>query len=96
MYTYFDLGKYDYPMEEVFEGEDFMEITRVTITDQRRWTTTYSKVLQEKATGHFWLAQWSQGSTEYQETDPDLTLILVEPVEIIKTEYHVVCTTKQV
>ena len=96
MYTYFDLSRYDYPMEDIFEGEDFLEITGETIVDQRRWTTTYSKVLQEKATGHFWLAQWERGSTEYQETDPNLTLILVEPVEVTKTEYHVVHTAKKV
>jgi hypothetical protein len=83
-------------MEGVFWGEEFVKVTGETIEDQGRWTTHYSQVLQHRDTGAFWLAEWDRGSTEYQETDPDLSLVLVEPVEVTKVEYKKVSTTKQV
>jgi len=96
MLTRFDLNQYDYPMEYVFEGEDFLEITLATIERQSRWTTHYMQILQHKATGDFWKAQWGCGSTESQEVDPDLTLTLVQPVEITKVEYRPVYKTDKV
>lgn len=95
MYTYFDLSEYERPMEDVFWGEEFIKITGETIQGQSRWTTQHSQVFQHRDTKEFWLAEWSTGSTEYQETDPELTLTLVEPVEVTKIEYHMVRTTKQ-
>lgn len=86
-YTTYDLSKYDDPMEGVFWGDDFEEVTKEEIVDQGRWTTHYSQVLKEKSTGLFWEATWSHGSTEYQDCDPDLTLLLVEPVEVTVTQY---------
>ncbi len=96
MYTYFDLSEYERPMEDVFWGGEFIEITGEAIEGQSRWTTQYSQVLQHRDTKEFWLAEWSIGSTEYQETDPELSLTLVEPIEVTKVEYQKVCTTKQV
>jgi hypothetical protein len=96
MYVYFDLSQYDDPMEAVFYEEEFLEVTEETIENQRRWTTTYSQVLQQKGTGEFWLARWECGSTEDQDTDPSLTLTLVQPVEVTRVEYRPVCKTDKV
>jgi len=87
MVTYFDLSQYDDPMEAVFEGEDFLQVTDSKIEDQDRWHTYYSQILQHKETGEFWYAFWGCGSTEYQEVEPELTLTLVRPVEVVRTEY---------
>lgn len=87
MFTYFDLSQYDNPMEDVFEGGDFLQVTEGEIENQDRWHTYYSQVLQHKKTGEFWCACWAWGSTEYQEVEPELTLTLVRPVEVVRTEY---------
>lgn len=90
MITEFDLSQYTYPMDEVFGGVDFEELTPVEIEDQDRWSTFYSQVLQHQETGHFWLAQWARGSTEQQDVEPNLSLTLVEPVQVMRTEYRIV------
>lgn len=74
-------------LEEVMWGEDWEEVTEEKMVDQSRWNTYYSQVFKRKEDGTFWEFCWSQGSTEYQECDLDLTCEQVEPVEITKVEY---------
>lgn len=86
----FDLEQYEYPMEEVFEGDDFTPVTNNQIEDQSRWTTYYSQILQYKD-GSFWKAFWERGSTEYQDdTEPNLSLVKVTPKEVTVTMYTLV------
>jgi hypothetical protein len=87
MTTYFDLSQYEDPMEEVFFGEDFKKVTQASVYEQSRWTTYKEQVFQYKD-GTFWEATWAEGSTEMQECDPELTLLLVEPKQVTQTIYE--------
>jgi len=90
----FDLSVYDVDgkdaFEEVFYGEDFVQVTEEQIVEQRRWTTCYSQVLKHVASGKYYAAIWDVGSTEYQETEPNLVLTEVEPKEVTVTQYFAV------
>ena len=87
---HFDLSIYEYPLEEVFEGDDFIPITREEVTGTSRWSTFYEQILGYKD-GGFWRASWSRGSTEYQDEGvEDLELVQVEPYEVTVTKYKVI------
>lgn len=88
LYVGYDLTKYDLD-EDFFDDEDFEEVTKQKIEGQGRWTTTFSQVFKHKD-GTFWEACWHQGSTEYQETDLDLSVIQVEPIEVTVTTYKAI------
>lgn len=85
---YYDLSVFENPMEEVFDSYTF-ETGGVPVMENRhRWTTRYTQVVREAATGYYWLASWHEGNTEYQDCDPDLTLVKVEPYEVTVTQYR--------
>jgi hypothetical protein len=84
----FDLSIYE-DEEDFFDDEDFTEVTREKIEDQRRWSTMFSQVFKYKD-GTFWEASWERGSTEYQETDLELSVVQVEPVQVTVTKYKVI------
>lgn len=87
---YFDLSKESYPEEYVFESGDFEEVEPEEIEDQGRWSTHYSQILRYKD-GTFWRANWSRGSTEYQDRGfEDLELVQVEPYTVTATKYKLV------
>jgi len=88
---YFDLTTVEDPTDIVYgDHPDFEEVTQSTIVDQSRWSTQYSQVFQYKE-GTFWEANWSRGSTEYQDDGvEDLVLLQVEPVEVTVTQYKAV------
>ena len=83
----YDLSKYENE-EDFFDDENFEEVTAREIEDQGRWSTFYSQVFKDKD-GNFWQASWERGSTEYQEVDPNLLVVAVEPYEEIVTKYKV-------
>lgn len=85
---YFDLTIYE-EEEDFFDDEDFTEVTIKEIYDQRRWATCYSQVFKYKD-GTFWKASWKRGSTECQETDLQLSVWQVEPVQVTVTQYKAV------
>lgn len=68
------------------DEEDFECVEPESIYEQDRWHTYYEAVF--KATdGRFWNVSWAQGSTEYQECDPNWMFQEVEPVEVVTTIY---------
>lgn len=77
-------------MEEVFYGDTFEPVTEETIFAHGRWHVSKERVFKEVATGKYWLAEWREGATEMQDTDPDLTLVLVEPIQETVTNYKIV------
>lgn len=86
----FDLSSLEDPVEDVFDGDDFEEVTSESIYDQTRWSTSYEQVFKYKD-GTFWNASWSRGSTEYQDEGVEnLTLVQVEPVQVTVTQYKVI------
>lgn len=89
MITY-DLSQYEYPMEEIFDGEDFEEAEPLVMEEQHRWHTSCTQVFRHKGTGEYWMANWNVPNTEYQEYDHDLVLIKVEPYQVTVTQYRVV------
>ncbi len=88
---YFDLSTVDDPEDLVYDAcPDFEGVTGEVIEDQSRWSTHYSKVVQYKD-GTYWQANWSRGSTEYQDDGvEDLILVQVEPVQVTVTQYKAV------
>lgn len=85
---YYDLSKYD-DEGDFFDDEGFTPVTSEEIEDQGRWVTYYSQVFKYKD-GTFWQARWDRGSTEYQETDLELSVVQVEPYEVTVTKYKVI------
>lgn len=88
----FDLSIYEDPMEEVFEGAAFTEITKANVIDQRRWVNVYENVY-EKVVLHcgsqtYWSATWCEGATEMQDVDNQLRLVKVAPKQIVTTVYE--------
>jgi hypothetical protein len=87
--VYFDLSCYEDPVEEVFYGEDFQKVGEEEICDKDRWRTYYSQVLRLTSDDSFWRADWSRGSTEYQDEGVEgLTLVRVAPYLVTVTKYY--------
>ena len=63
---------------ETLQGEE--------IIDQDRWRTYYSKVVKSPE-GTPYLITWQRGSTEYQEYDPEYTMVKVKPIQKTITTY---------
>jgi len=60
------------------------------ITDQGRWTTTFSRVVRQKSSGKFFALTWERGSTEYQHQDGEDNFWYINevyPKEVMKTIY---------
>ena len=57
-----------------------------TIDEQDRWHTYYSKVVKSPL-GVPYQVSWANGSTEYQECDPDYQMVKVKPVTKTITTY---------
>lgn len=85
---YYDLTVFEDPVEEVFEEDNFETLGNPIMEEKHRWITRYTQVLREKSTGHYWMASWFEGNTEYQDCDPDLTLVKVAPYEVTITQYR--------
>lgn len=86
---HFDLSRYENPRDEVFDGEDFQEVTPEEICEQSRWHTFYEQIFQYKPDESFWKAEWSRGSTEYQDDGlEELTLTKVKPYQVTVTKYQ--------
>lgn len=86
---FYDLSEFEYPMEEVFDSDNFETLNNPVMSEKHRWITRNTQVVREKSTGHYWMASWNEGNTEYQDPDPDLTLVKVEPYEVTITQYRI-------
>lgn len=76
--------------EDLFQSDnpDFVLLSGGVVEDQRRWVTTYSQVVQERNTDHYYRIYWEQGNTEYQETEPNYRWERVEPYQLTVTKYR--------
>lgn len=70
-----------------FVDHPFSDVTSEKIEDQSRWSTFYSKVVQDTRTEKFYMVNWDQGSTEYQESSGEITFYEVEPKQVTVTKY---------
>ena len=66
---------------------DMQEVEAESIVGQSRWNTFFTKVVKDDD-GFFWRVNWSQGSTECQDNDEEVTVIQVEPVQVTVTQYE--------
>lgn len=66
------------------------EVVRNKIVDQRRWTTTHEVIIKDKNSGKYYQAEYSVGSTEYQDgcNSYPKEWDEVEPYEKTVTEYR--------
>lgn len=82
-------------LAEIISGDDddFIVVPGTDeIVDQRRWTTSFEIVVQEKSSGKYYQVYYERGSTEYQETDlfggdDPVTVVEVEPKQVTTTKY---------
>lgn len=69
--------------------EEYKIVEDESITDQHRWQTYYTMVVQDPE-GNYWRLNWSQGSTEYQDTGWEYEMHekqQVQPKQVSKTIY---------
>ena len=71
---------------EELPGASVVQGTGPEITDQARWST-YFRVVLQMPDGSLVEAQWAEGSTEYQDVDPELELFEVEAKEEIVVRF---------
>jgi hypothetical protein len=74
--------------EEIEYGEEWEAVTPEEIAFQNRWNTFYERVYKSP-NGKFYKIEWNRGSTEYQESTSEPTIVEVEPYEVTVTKYKV-------
>lgn len=73
-----DLDSLDFTIDEVISRN---------ITGQSRWETFRESVWKFED-GSFARLSWAEGSTEYQENYPNMTIEEVEPYESVEIKYR--------
>ena len=66
---------------------DLEKVVEETPTNQSRWTTSWEMVVFDPKENQHYLLEWDEGSTEYQETEPNRTVTKVYPQEAVHTIY---------
>ena len=84
------LSKEDGRMVVYGYHEDYETISE-EIYDQSRWSIHKTGVFKRLSDGTFWMADWSEGATEYQDKKPfeynDAEFFQVEPKGVTVTKY---------
>jgi broad specificity polyphosphatase/5'/3'-nucleotidase SurE len=68
---------------------DWEQASSRTIVDQSRWETFYDQVFKNKTDNKFYQFDWSEGSTEEQDTQAYEYQTEYEPVEVEEVEVTV-------
>lgn len=75
------------------DHDDYQTISE-EIYGQGRWSIRKSGIFKRLSDGTFWMADWSEGATEYQDKSPfeynDAEFFQVEPKEVTVTKYVIV------
>ena len=75
---------------DVLDSDEFETVKDSEIVDSSRWSYLKEAVVKEVSTGKFFLAEWEEGVTEYQEVDGTVYLTEVHPYEKTVTCYATV------
>lgn len=73
---------------EWFNADDYLPDT-FEYTSQNRWTTWKTAVWKFED-GSYAEIHWEEGSTEYQDTYPHISIVEVEPYETTVVKYRAV------
>lgn len=72
-------------------GELYESVEGPHVIDTSRWFNYMEQVVRNKETGKFYLFQWREGATEYQEeyfSESDHMVTEVEPYQETVTKYR--------
>lgn len=77
----------------VYDDDSNFEQISEEIIDQRRWVTSYRKIMKHISDGKFFCFEYDNGSTEYQDERPyeycnEVEIEEVFPVEKTVTAYE--------